>query len=136
MSRRSVTAVVGPMASLGVTVVTLAVAAALPAQAGAATPRFATVHASVVPTANVATGAFQSAAMSVEVVLAPSHEAQLQALLGRLYDKASASYGHWLSRGQFAGRFAPSRAESVGVARYLSSTRGPASSTAGVTRRR
>ena len=120
MSRRSVTAVVGPMASLGVTVVTLAVAAALPAQAGAATPRFATVHASVVPTANVATGAFQSAAMSVEVVLAPSHEAQLQALLGRLYDKASASYGHWLSRGQFAGRFAPSRAESVGVARYLS----------------
>ncbi len=121
MSKRSVGAVAGRIAGLGVTAAVLAVAAALPAQAGAASPRFATVRASVVPTTNAATGAFQSPAMSIEVVLAPTHETRLQALLGRLYSPTSASYRHWLTQGQFARRYAPSRTESNGVARYLAS---------------
>ena len=121
MSKRSSTAVVGPKPSLGAAAVILALAVALPAQAGAASSRFATVRASVVPTTNAATGAFQSRSMSIEVVLAPSHESQLKALLGRLYSPSSASYRHWLARGQFARRYAPSRAESAGVASYLAS---------------
>jgi subtilase family serine protease len=118
---RSFAAVVGRKPSLGAAAVILALAVAFPAGAGAESSRFATVRASVVPTTNAATGAFQSKSMSIEVVLAPSHRSQLQALLGRLYSPTSASYRHWLARGQFARRFAPSRAESAGVARYLAS---------------
>jgi subtilase family serine protease len=119
--KRSLMALVGRMTGLGATTLLIAVAAASPAQAGAVSPRFATVRSSVLPTTNVATGEFKSAAMSIEVVLAPSHEAQLQALLERVYSPTSTSYRHWLAKGQFAKRFAPSRAERAGVARYLAS---------------
>ncbi len=121
MSKRSVSAVPGRKPKLGAAALILAVAFAIPAQAGAASPRFATVRASVASTTNVATGAFQSRAMSIEVVLAPSYAAELQALLGRLYSPTSAGHRHWLTRGQFARRYAPSHAESSGVARYLAS---------------
>jgi subtilase family serine protease len=57
--------------------------------------------------------------MSVEVALAPSHEAQLQGLLVSLYTPQSRSYEHWLKKGQFDLLFAPSRAEVSAVAAYL-----------------
>ena len=100
----------------------LAVVAALPGAASASAPRFAAVHGSVPASADVQTGAYQSPSMSVEVVLAPSHSAQLKNLLARLYNPSSPNYRQWLTKGQFAARYAPSAAERSGVARYLAST--------------
>ena len=110
------------MTRLGASTLALLVAAALPAQAGAAvSPRFAAVRDSVSPTTDANTGAYQSASMSVEVVLAPSHGAQLQSVLADLYSANSGSYHHWLTQGQFAASFGPSSAERAGIARYLAS---------------
>jgi kumamolisin len=95
----------------------LAAVFALPSQA--AVPRFATVRASVAPSRGLATGAFQSGSMSVQVVLAPSHGAQLQKLLADLYNPRSAGYRHFLARGEFAKRFAPNSAARATLARYL-----------------
>jgi kumamolisin len=95
----------------------LAVAFALPSQAGA--QRFATVRASIAPSTGLAAGAFTSASMSVDVVLAPSHGARLQKLLADLYNPKSAGYRHFLARGEFAKRFAPSSAQRAALARYL-----------------
>ena len=64
-------------------------------------------------------GAYTSRAMSVEVALAPSHEAQLQSLLASVYNAKSANYEHWLKAGQFDARFAPSSSERAAVAEYL-----------------
>jgi subtilase family serine protease len=100
----------------------LAIAAVLAVPSGAAAARFATVHASVAPAASLTTGAFRTPSMSVELVLAPSHGARLQRLLAGLYDAKSSSYRHFLHRGQFAKRFAPSRSERAGLARYLRAT--------------
>src|SRR5580658_2077136 len=79
-------------------------AASLAAPAVASSPHasgeyFGTIPDSLRTTTDVSTGAFHSSAMSVEVVLAPSHEAQLQALLERLYNPRSRSYEHWLKKG-------------------------------------
>src|ERR1700733_3094548 len=110
------------MARLGASALALLVLAGLPSQAGAAvSPRFAAVRDSVSPTTDVNTGAYQSASMSVEVVLAPSHGAQLQSVLADLYSANSGSYHRWLTRGQFAASFGPSSAERAGIARYLAS---------------
>ncbi|HWF73880.1 MAG TPA: S53 family peptidase [Solirubrobacteraceae bacterium] len=80
---------------------------------------FAPVRESVTPTSDLVTGAYFSRSMTVEVVLAPSHEAQLHSLMGALYNRSSPLYRHWLTKGRFAARFAPSRAERAGLARYL-----------------
>jgi kumamolisin len=100
----------------------LAVVAALPSAASALAPRFAAVRDSVPASTDVQTGAYQSRSMSVEVVLAPSHAAQLKSTLAGLYNPSSPNYRHWLTKGQFAARYAPSAAERSGVARYLAST--------------
>jgi subtilase family serine protease len=80
---------------------------------------FAPVHESLSPTRDVITGNYHSRSMTVEVVLAPSHGAQLHGLLGALYNPKSASYRHWLTKGQFSVRFAPSRTERAGLVGYL-----------------
>jgi subtilase family serine protease len=110
------------MATLGATTLVLAVAAALPSSASALAPRFAAVRSSVPATTDANTGAYNSASMSVEVVLAPTHGAQLKTLIAGLYNPSSASYRQWLTKGQFAARFAPSSAERSGVARYLAAS--------------
>ena len=108
------------MARRGASVLALLVAGALPAQAVAAqSPRFVRVPDSA-SSATAGTGsAYQSGSMSIEVVLAPSHGAQLQSMLADLYSPNSGSYHQWLTRGQFAASFGPSSAERTGVARYL-----------------
>jgi subtilase family serine protease len=109
-------AVVGAVVVLG--------AASLAAPAVASSPHataepFSAIPDSLRTTTDVSIGAFHSAAMSVEVALAPSHEGQLQALLVSVYTPRSRSYAHWLQKGQFDSHFAPSRAEVSAVAKYL-----------------
>ncbi len=57
--------------------------------------------------------------MTVEVVLAPSNEAQLSELLANLYDPNSPNYGHWLGTGEFNSRFAPSAARIAAIQNHL-----------------
>jgi subtilase family serine protease len=94
--------------------------------AGAATsssaPRFVAMKGSVPATTDAKTGAYQSARMSVEVVLAPSHAAQLNAQLAAVYNRNSPDYQHWLGQGQFAAKYAPSAATRAAVASYLRSS--------------
>ncbi len=74
---------------------------------------------SVRPTSDVAIGAFKSANMSVEVVLAPRNASQLATQLANLYSRSSQSYGHWLAKGQFDALYAPDRAQITAIAAYL-----------------
>ncbi len=80
---------------------------------------YSAIPGSFMPTTNVAAGAFQSAGMTIEVVLAPRNGQQLSALLQTLYDPNSPQYAHWLPRGQFDALFAPTSAGSAAVAAYL-----------------
>ncbi|HTX30757.1 MAG TPA: S53 family peptidase [Solirubrobacteraceae bacterium] len=97
-------------------------ALALPAGAAAASTRpVVALPQSVTPTLNRSVGVLHRASMSIEVALAPSHRAALNSTLSALYNPRSARYRHWLSRGQFAARFAPSAAERAAVAAYLRS---------------
>jgi subtilase family serine protease len=121
---KSVTgAVAVRVSTLGAVLVAIA-ALALPASAdagtrGAGTSTFTPLPASVSRTTDAAAGAFRSPAVSIEVVLAPSHAAQLHTLLAGLYSPTSRTYRHWLTKGRFAARFAPSGAERSGIVRYL-----------------
>jgi subtilase family serine protease len=91
----------------------------------AATPaagqRLTAIKGSVLPTTDTMTGLYHSRVMSVEVVLAPRHEAQLTSSLRAVYTPGSGQYQHWLAKGQFDARFAPSPAQRAAVARYLRS---------------
>jgi kumamolisin len=80
---------------------------------------FSVLRGSLPKTTDRVIGAFRSAAMSVEVVLAPRHAAQLQGLLAASYYPRSRSYRQWLKKGQFDSRFAPSRAQVSAVTAYL-----------------
>jgi kumamolisin len=66
-------------------------------------------------------GEFSSSNMTIEVVLAPSNEAQLNELLTTLYDPTSASYQQWLGTGEFNSQFAPSDAQIAAVESHLQS---------------
>jgi hypothetical protein len=56
-------------------------------------------------------GEFSSSNMTVEIVLAPSNETQLDELLNGVYNPADANYQQWLATGEFNSRFAPSTAQ-------------------------
>jgi subtilase family serine protease len=92
------------------------------AAAPAATPRLATIPDSVNPTTDQVTGTYRSARMSVEVALAPQHQAQLSSLLKSVYSSGSSEYHQWLAKGAFDARFAPSAAERAAVGAYLRSS--------------
>ena len=96
-------------------------ASAALAAAPSATPGFTSLRDSVPAAASASSGQFTSSRMSVEVVLAPQHQAQLNGLLATVYTPGSAGYEHWLARGQFDARFAPSAAERARVDSYLHS---------------
>lgn len=123
MTRRSMRASVAGVAMITAGVVASPAIAATPLAPVAASiitdGNLSVVRSSLPTTTDLSTSAFRSGSMSVEVALAPSHEAQLQGLLGRVYDAKSRSYQHWLKRGQFDSRFAPSRTETSAVVRYL-----------------
>jgi subtilase family serine protease len=66
-------------------------------------------------------GEFSSSNMTIEVVLAPSNEAQLHALLTNLYDPTGPGYQQWLSTGEFSARFAPGDAQISALQNHLQS---------------
>jgi kumamolisin len=96
-------------------------ASAAMAAAPSASPSYTSLRDSVPATVNARTGQFSSSRMSVEVVLAPQHQAQLNGLLASVYTPGTASYQHWLAKGQFNARFAPAVATRTAVAQYLRS---------------
>lgn len=64
-------------------------------------------------------GHFSSEKMTVEVVLAPANESELNDFLTKLYDTTSSSYHQWLGTGEFNSRFAPSAAQIAAVEDHL-----------------
>jgi subtilase family serine protease len=113
----------GRWAALGLATIAVAgglsaASAALPASASSA-PRFVALAGSDPATGNHRLGAYSSARMSVEVSLAPSHQAALASELRAAYTTGSRGYHRWLRRGEFDTRFAPAPAERTAVTRYL-----------------
>jgi len=88
--------------------------------APAAGPRYVAISGSLPHTTNASTGSFHSTQMSIEVALAPRNQAALTATLQALYAKGSATYQHWLAKGQFDARFAPAPATRAAITGYLS----------------
>ena len=87
--------------------------------AGTAATAFSTLPQSVQPTTDAAIGNFTSAQMSVEVILSPGNALQLSSMLADVYNPNSPNYRHWLGKGEFNARFAPSSAQVAAVASYL-----------------
>ncbi len=83
---------------------------------------FSAIPGSLRPTTNIVTGEFNAPKMTVEVVLAPSNEKELSDLLANVYNPKSDNYRHWLGKGEFYSRFAPSAAQTAAIADYLRST--------------
>jgi subtilase family serine protease len=109
------------LAMTGLTGAFASSAMAAPAHASPA-PGFVTVSGSLTPTPDHVTGRYHSARMTVEVSLAPRNKAGLTSLTRALYTKNSGSYHHWLAKGQFDQRFAPTAAQRAAVVHYLRSS--------------
>ncbi len=62
-----------------------------------------------------------SAQMAIALVLRPQHEADLNNLMAALYNPRSALYHHWLAKGEYNARFAPSAAQVAQVKQFLTS---------------
>jgi subtilase family serine protease len=112
---------VGAISVMGLAMIALGGAFSVPAVAATSSsaPQFVAMKNSVPATSDARTGLFHSSAMSVEVVLAAQHQAQMNALLANLYNPGSKDYQHWLAQGQFNARFAPTAAAQATVASYL-----------------
>jgi subtilase family serine protease len=99
---------------------TTATAASAATAGAAAKPKgMASIRDSYLPTSAKKTGQLSSRRMSVEVVLQPGHEAELNSLLTDLYTPGNARYDHWLAAGQFDSEFAPSSATVQAMTAYL-----------------
>jgi subtilase family serine protease len=111
----------GAISVMGLAMIALGGAFSVPAIAATSSsaPQFVAMKGSVPATTDARTGLFRSSAMSVEVVLAAQHQAQMNAQLANLYNPSSKSYQHWLAKGQFNARFAPTAAAQAAVASYL-----------------
>jgi subtilase family serine protease len=64
-------------------------------------------------------GPYAAPTMGIEVVLEPRAAAAMTAELTALYDPSGPTYHHWLGRGTFAARFAPSASVRASVGRFL-----------------
>jgi len=90
--------------------------------AAGAAEGFSSIAGSFRPTTDADMGKFSSEKMTVEVVLAPSNQADLDQLLASAYDPKSPNYRQWLVKGEFYSRFAPSAARIAAVATHLQSS--------------
>jgi subtilase family serine protease len=97
----------------------LAAGTLLASPAAANTSAFSAIPGSARPVAGVSLGDFRSARMTVEVVLIPRNQPQMDALLTRVSNPNGSAYQQWLPKGRFNALFAPSSAESAAVASYL-----------------
>jgi subtilase family serine protease len=113
----------GGAAALGLATVAVAGAFAgahaAAAASPSATPGLTAIKNSLPATTDRQTGTFTAANMSVEVALAPRHEADLAAELRAVYTEGSRQYHRFLAAGQFDRLYAPSSAERAAVASYL-----------------
>jgi subtilase family serine protease len=110
----AITALAGGLSATAAT----AAPRALGAAATARPAGYTTVSAVLPAAAGAATGAYRNSRMSVEVVLAPRHQAALASQLKAAYARPAAA-GHWLAKGQFTARYAPTAATRAAVAKYL-----------------
>ena len=104
---------------LGLTAATGTLAVAAQAAPTSAAPHYVEVSGSLSAIDAASTGAYTSQRMTVEVALAPAHQAELNTELSALYTKGSGSYHHWLAKGQFDSRFSPTAATRTAVDKYL-----------------
>jgi subtilase family serine protease len=114
-------AVTGGIAVLGLAAAALTAVTSVPA-AGANQPRghrLVALAKSRPQTSDTKTGSYTSGKMSVEVALAPGHQAALSKRLGAVYDPNASQYHHWLRKGQFDAMYAPSAAARSAVSSYL-----------------
>jgi subtilase family serine protease len=81
-------------------------------------PGWASVAAVPAAASGPASGAYQAARMSVEVLLAPRDQAGLNRKLTALYAHPRGR-AHWLAKGQFAADYGPSAAGRRALTRYL-----------------
>jgi hypothetical protein len=109
-----------------IAIVVLVVLAVLPARAIAADSPSLTATTRVaalmphLPTGATRVGPLPATQqLTIDVVLHPSHRAELDSLLGALYDPTSPQYEHWLTPGEFAREFGPSPAQVAGVTAWL-----------------
>src|SRR5215470_5026115 len=111
----------GTVAALGLATIALAGGlSAIPASASPG-PQFVALKNSAPATTDQRIGSYSSSFMSIEISLAPGHQAALASELRAAYTKGSPGYHHWLRRGQFDARYAPSAAERAAVTGYLRS---------------
>jgi subtilase family serine protease len=74
---------------------------------------------SVPATTDHQAGPFTSRNMTIQVALRPRNTAGLNRTMSALYTKGSGSFHHWLAKGQFNARYAPTAATRNAVASYL-----------------
>ena len=91
----------------------------LAAPSNAAATEFTALSGSLVTGHGADLGPMVTDQLSVEVVLAPRDAAGLQRELAAVYDPAGGQYQHWLAKGQFDQRYAPSNATRAGVESFL-----------------
>lgn len=80
---------------------------------------FPEIPGSFRPSIDVDMGEYSSPKMTVEVVLVPRNESQLNKLLENLYNPNSKSFRRWLATGEFYSRFAPSQALIAAIEDHL-----------------
>jgi subtilase family serine protease len=99
----------------------LAVDGAMAAAPTSNTEGLSALAGSFKPTTDQDLGEFSSANMTVDVVLAPSNQADMDQLLANLYDPNSPSFHQWLAKGEFYSRYAPSIEQTAAVVAHLQS---------------
>jgi subtilase family serine protease len=109
----------GATAALGLATVALISGLSSVPAAASGGPRFTALKDSVAATTDQRLGPYSSSHMSIEVSLAPQHQAALASELRAAYTRGSRSYQKWLRPGQFDARYGPSAAERTAVAGYL-----------------
>jgi len=93
-----------------------------PSAAAVTADGFAALPGSFKATVDADTGEFTSPRMTIEVVLAPRNEAELDEQLANLYKPGSPSYQQWLAKGEFYSRYAPSADQIAAVESHLAAS--------------
>jgi hypothetical protein len=113
--RAGVVAVLG----LGMTAAMGSLGSVAAAAAPAGPVPMVTIAHSVAATTDPQAGPFTSRNMTVQVALRPRNAAGLNRSLRAMYTKGSGSFHHWLAKGAFNARYAPTTATRNAVASYL-----------------
>jgi subtilase family serine protease len=94
--------------------------AAAPSIAAAATTEgFAALPGSFKASLDADAGEYSSSRMTIEVVLAPRNQSDLDAQLASVYDQKSPEYQQWLATDEFYNRYAPDADQIAAVASHL-----------------